>query len=44
MFNKVGITKIDQWWAVMPLEQIVSLLVEFEKLQSQQSASNTNLS
>ena len=42
--NKVGITKIDQWWAVMPLEQIVSLLVEFEKLQSQQSASNTNLS
>ena len=41
--NKVGITKIDQWWAIMPLEQIVSLLLEFEKLQSHKSDEDTDL-
>lgn len=41
--NKVGITKIDQWWAIMPLEQIVSLLIEFEKLQSHKSDEDTDL-
>jgi hypothetical protein len=35
--NKVGVTKVGNWWAVMPLEQIASILHELEELRAQKS-------
>ena len=26
--NKVGLTKVDQWWAIMPVEAMIQLLRE----------------
>ena len=32
--NKVGLTKVGKWWAVLPLEQIAGLLAELERLRA----------
>jgi hypothetical protein len=35
--NKVGVTQVGKWWAVMPLEQIASMIHELEILRAQKS-------
>ncbi len=32
--NKVGLTKVGKWWAVLPLEQIAGLVAELERLRA----------
>jgi len=41
--NKVGVINVNKWWGIMPLEQIVGLLIELEKLRASQSAKDTNM-
>lgn len=41
--NKIGVTNVNKWWGIMPMEQIVGLIIEFEKLRASQSDQNTNL-
>lgn len=35
--NKIGVTQVHKWWAVMPIEQVVNLIVELETLRAQNS-------
>lgn len=32
--NKIGVTQVSKWWAVMPLEQVVDLIGKTKNLQS----------
>jgi hypothetical protein len=32
--NKVGVTQVEKWWAVLPLEQIAGLVAELERLRA----------
>ena len=41
--NKVGVINVNKWWGIMPLEQIVGLLIELEKLRASQSVKDTNM-
>lgn len=34
--NRVGVTKVGKWWAVLPLEQIAGLLAELERLRARE--------
>ncbi len=34
--NRVGTTKVGEWWAILPAEQIASMISELERLRSQQ--------
>jgi hypothetical protein len=38
--NKVGLTKVGKWWAVLPLEQIAGLLAELERLRASKVVKN----
>jgi hypothetical protein len=31
---RVGVTKVEKWWAVLPLEQIAGLVAELERLRA----------
>jgi hypothetical protein len=35
--NKVGVTKVGKWWAVLPLEQIAGILAELERLRTRET-------
>lgn len=35
--NKIGVTQVEKWWAVLSLEQVVSLIAELETLRARNS-------
>lgn len=35
--NRVGVTKVGKWWAVLPLEQIAGIILELERLRTRET-------